>query len=1007
MNAIKKRAGKFGARWVIPWGRYVLALLLPVLLLLMAYVIADNRILNEITFTQSEIDGVHDIIRIQRSILLLQQIRGLDQLNVEGNDALLNDRIIRLQQEINGQLSNWARDSRTHNAEVDQRVAEINAQLSSRANRTVIQSPAVRFEWFNRHIDLLRQTGVYLALHSNLMLDPEQKSYLLASLLFDQLPLLVESLGKLRGVASGIAARGEYSEKEKIWLGTRISEVSEQLLLVEQQHKLLTERETITLQLTESFNLLLEKGSALIIVYGELLESEQQEPYELSQLLIFFDRGTRAIEQGSDFFTILSSELREVLEQRIARLRNERQWLLLLFILAIAGVITITTILYRRERAALQSLHYAGVQLEVAQRIAGVGHWSWNMEQEKLEWSEQLYRLFGWSPWEVKPDNEKILMVIHPDDRLAVRQIYDGMMNRYIVDYQIEYRIVHDNGTIRYLSEIGEVVRSNASKPVAIIGTVIDISERKEVEITHQQAREHAEYANLAKGMFLANMSHEIRTPMNAVINLSHLVLQTELKPVQRDYISKVLRAGEGLLGIINDILDYSKIEEGKLSLERISFSLEDTAEDVCEVVKYLLDEKDVELLLDVPQQLPNLIGDPLRLSQVLTNLLSNGIKFTRQGEVLLKIELIETHGGLTKLSFSVIDSGIGINSEQQQRLFQPFEQADCSTTRRFGGTGLGLAISRQLLRLMGSDLHLHSIEGQGSTFSFVLTLPEDKGRLHTVSTENCEHQRVLVAESNVVSRKIIVEKLQQQGCFVQSASCGEEALSYMKEASQQGNPFELLLIDWKLPGLNGVELLKMLSVDQSKAYRSRAILMAAVGSAELSTEAEEAGFCAVLDKPFTTNRLWKLLRDSGENNSDDGRVERAGVPHFSGQRVLLVEDNEINQLIANEILSTLGLEVVIAGDGDQALEILKKQDFSLVFMDLQMPVVDGYEAVRRIREESRWNSMPVVAMTANVMAEERERCLSLGMNGHISKPINLDELYRVLRKVLGRTAIN
>ena len=520
-------------------------------------------------------------------------------------------------------------------------------------------------------------------------------------------------------------------------------------------------------------------------------------------------------------------------------------------------------------------------------------------------------------------------------------------------------------------------------------------------------AKEAAEAATRAKSEFLANMSHEIRTPMNAVINLSRLALGTDLTPRQHDYIDKVLRSGENLLGIINDILDFSKIEAGRLEVERIPFSLEAVFADLSGVVTPRAEEKGLELLFDLPPRLPDrLVGDPLRIAQVLINLVGNALKFTDQGEVVVAITPAAEEGAL---EFSVRDSGIGMSDEQQRRLFEAFEQADGSTTRKYGGTGLGLAISRQLVELMGGELQVESRLGEGSRFSFELTLPpaeEQPHSEHHVLENGFADKRVLVVDDNATARQILRDMLAGFGIEADSAADGGEALDTLRTAADQGTPYEVVLLDWRMPRMDGIETSTRIALDPHIQPPPRRLLVTAYGDAELRRGAVEAGIEGVLDKPVSPSRLLDAIVQRADvvNADEAARVtgDAAALASIRGARVLVVEDNEINRQIAEELLGAVGITVDHAENGAEALERLAPEGaapdhYDLVLMDLQMPVMDGYEATRRIRAMEAHGDLPIVAMTAHALVEERERCLAVGMNDHVTKPIEIDTLHTAL----------
>lgn len=547
-----------------------------------------------------------------------------------------------------------------------------------------------------------------------------------------------------------------------------------------------------------------------------------------------------------------------------------------------------------------------------------------------------------------------------------------------------------------------------AGEGLQVVASVRDISDHLKMQDDLAEAKEVAEAATRAKGEFLANMSHEIRTPMNAIMGLSHLALGTELDRRQRDYLTKIDASARSLLGIINDILDFSKIEAGRLDIESIDFDLDEVLDNVAGMIAIKAGEKGIEFLIDLPPDLPTrLRGDPLRLGQVLINLCNNAVKFTDDGQITVTLTLSgETEDGLL-LRFEVRDTGIGMNAEQRGRLFKSFSQADTSTSRKYGGTGLGLTISKRLVEMMGGEIGVESVPGEGSIFHFTARFlgASGSGRDRPgADVAALMGIRALVVDDNPTSRQIICRYLQTFGMEPEQAASGEEALKDLERGGEP--PCRLVFMDWKMPGMSGLEASRRIRESAEITPKPAIIMISAYGREEFMQQARDLQLEGYLVKPVNASVLLDAtLQALGHRVESTGEDDRSRDPDVAsrlrGASLLLVEDNLINQQVAREILEKAGFRVTLAGDGRQALDRLNEQQFDGVLMDMHMPDMDGLEATRRLRADPRFADLPVLAMTAAALPEEKERCLAAGMNDHIAKPIDIKALFDTLDRYI------
>jgi len=616
--------------------------------------------------------------------------------------------------------------------------------------------------------------------------------------------------------------------------------------------------------------------------------------------------------------------------------------------------------------------------------------------------SDSIQGMLGYQPDEYLENADFWRSCVHPED-LARVETEQGQLFKS-GQHSGEYRFRKKDGSYCWVSDEQHLTRDTEGRPIEVVGSWSNIDIRKAAEQAIQAAQSELEKANEAKSAFLANMSHEIRTPMNAVLGLSHLALKTDPSPRQRDYLVKIKSSGQHLLGIINEILDFSKIEAGKLTVESVEFDLDKVLENVSNLIAEKAEEKGLELIFDIEPSVisTRLRGDPLRLGQILINFCNNAVKFTEKGEVVIKARVLEDTGDSHLLEFSVSDSGIGMTESQIGRLFQAFEQADTSTTRKYGGTGLGLAISKRLAELMGGDVGVTSELGKGSTFWFTARL--GKGALAprpSLLRSDLHGRRVLVIDDNSQARTVLSSMLLNMAFIADEAASGEEGIEMVSRAGQRAEPYEIIFVDWQMPGLDGIETSKRILALPGLSAPPHVVMVTAYGREDVLKQAEENGLEHVLIKPVTSSTLFDtivvVLHAQQEPSSHVETAPSFEIARTRGTRVLLVEDNEINQEVAIGLLEDAAIQVDLAENGEIAVRMAGETRYDAVLMDMQMPVMDGIEATRIIRSDSRLQDLPIIAMTANAMASDREQCLKAGMNDHIGKPIDPDELFSVL----------
>ncbi|WP_159098536.1 response regulator [Thiorhodospira sibirica] len=700
--------------------------------------------------------------------------------------------------------------------------------------------------------------------------------------------------------------------------------------------------------------------------------------------------------------------------------------------IALLGVIFIL-VMYEVLTRGYRRLHDSENKLaSILDNMSGVVWSATWPQQDTMFITPSAQRIYGYPQAQFEQDPQLRQRLIHPEDRALIARMLDTLAANDAVEG--EYRIVRADGSTAWLLDEYRLIRDRQGHILRMDAHTTDITRRKHAELALRDANRRlqaaikqaedltlqAERANAAKSEFLANMSHEIRTPMNGVIGMTTLLLDTALDATQRHYADTVKKSAESLLGLLNDILDFSKVEAGKLDLEHLELDIATLVDEVISAQAVRAYEKNLELLCVLDDDVLSLAlsGDPGRLRQILNNLVGNAIKFSERGEVVVRVQLLEKRAATARLRFEVCDTGIGIAADKVPLLFEKFSQVDASTTRRYGGTGLGLAICKQLVELMGGTIGVQSQEGQGSVFWFSvpLTLNIDVPRPHAAhATENLQQRRILVVDDNATQRTLLTQRLGQWGMRAAGAADGVEALRLLYQAhKEEHEPYQAVLINLQMPVMDGETLGRTLSADPQMQGLLRVILPSVV-RAEDPQRYQQAGFHACLPKPIRQTALLHVLQQLFAPSFDQHRmitphtvqpVQSSHAVNFAHAqvRILLVEDNVVNQQVALGMLRKLGLQATAVNHGQAALDHLSQADYDLILMDVQMPVMDGITATQRIRAASGDAfdpRIPIIAMTAHAMPSDKEACLAAGMNDYVSKPLSLAQLTTVLTRWL------
>lgn len=656
-----------------------------------------------------------------------------------------------------------------------------------------------------------------------------------------------------------------------------------------------------------------------------------------------------------------------------------------------------------QQREYERSLKSTRDQFEVAAAVADLGIWTWNLADNSLDWNSRMLQIYGYPLTMEQLEYRHWTDRVHPEDIENAESLLQSAVAG-VGEFNPVFRIRRPDGQERIIRAAAHVERTASGEATKVIGINLDVTEQRNFEESLRKAKQQADAANRAKSAFISNMSHEIRTPMNAVLGMMQLLQQTALDDRQNDYLTKAHRSAKSLLHLLNDILDFSKLDARKMKLDIHPFQLEGFLRDLAGMLTGSNNKYDVELIFDVDTALPNMmLGDSMRLQQVLVNLAGNALKFTELGQIVVSVKTLSKSTGSVQVRFSVEDTGIGISEEQQGKIFSGFEQAESSTSRRYGGSGLGLFISKQLVELMGGTLRLESEPGVGSRFWFDLELKTDQQEpiIERLPAQLCG-KRVLIVEDNKLTSDILARGLARTDWHIDQVYDGVSAVNAVEAALAREENYDIILMDWRMPSMNGTETAKKI-VNLCDAP-PMVVMVTAFGHESLESVEERTLFSDFMLKPVTPSQVVEAIVRLLSGEQALSKQPRNQARLLEGSCILLVEDNALNRQVAVEMLKQAGAYVDVAVDGEQALDIIAvKSSYDLVLMDVQMPGMDGYVTTKKIRNIPACRKLPIVAMTANVSEQDKDRCLASGMNGHIAKPIDQSELIEQVAKAIKR----